>query len=112
MVRLIVADAERAHAWLRQQSHGPYVRDLVARGVPPDVAAERAAAAVSVARPALGALYGESDLDCPDGLANCRNCGDPEFESVCRGAGHCARCGVLHGTAPDAVLRAHGLTLA
>ena len=51
------------------------------------------------------------DSECPDGLPNCRNCGDPAHEEACRAAGHCPLCGTVHGIAPNAHLAANGYRL-
>lgn len=61
--------------------------------------------------PAIGEVWTVAESVCPDALPNCRNCGDPAHADTCRAAGHCSRCGTLHGIAPDAVLIAHGLEL-
>jgi hypothetical protein len=49
--------------------------------------------------------------DCPDGLPNCRNCGDPAFAESCAKDGHCPDCGTKHGVAPDSVVAANGYAL-
>ena len=53
----------------------------------------------------------ETGTDCPEGMPNCRNCGDPAFAESCRAQGHCPDCGTKHGIAPDAVLAASGYVL-
>jgi len=35
-----------------------------------------------------GELHTVAETDCPDGLPNCRNCGDPAHKATCRKAGH------------------------
>lgn len=49
------------------------------------------------------------DEECPDGLPNCRNCGDPAHAAACKAAGHCPRCGTLHGIGPASKLAEFGL---
>jgi hypothetical protein len=61
-------------------------------------------------RPA-GHLHAHVETECPDGLPNCRNCGDPVHAASCKAAGHCPHCGTLHGLAPDAHVTAHGYEL-
>jgi hypothetical protein len=63
------------------------------------------------AAPAVGSVWTGLEDTCPDGLPNCRNCGDPQFAESCRKAGHCPHCGTKHGIAPDSVLAANGLTM-
>lgn len=58
-----------------------------------------------------GDLHTTCDDACPDGLPNCRNCGDPAHREACRAAGHCPHCGTRHGIAPDSVLAAGGMSL-
>lgn len=58
-----------------------------------------------------GTVHDVADTDCPDGLPNCRNCGDPAYAEDCKSQGHCAVCGTDHGIAPDAALKANGYTL-
>jgi hypothetical protein len=67
-------------------------------------------ASVGPERPA-GTIHAEADTDCPDGLPNCRNCGDPEHAETCKAAGHCPDCGTKHGIAPDRIVAAHGYRL-
>lgn len=55
-----------------------------------------------------GTVHDEADSECPDGLPNCRHCGDPAHEETCKAAGHCPACGTKHGIAPDAHLTANG----
>ena len=62
-------------------------------------------------RRAVGTVHDENDSECPDGLPNCRNCGDPAHAETCQAAGHCPHCGTKHGIAPDAVLAANGYRL-
>lgn len=58
-----------------------------------------------------GAVHTVMDSECPNGLPNCRNCGDPEHAESCAKAGHCPFCGTRHGIAPDRVLAANGFAL-
>jgi len=58
-----------------------------------------------------GDLHTHIAEECPLGLPNCRNCGDPEFAETCAAAGHCPDCGTKHGIAPDAVVAANGFEL-
>lgn len=59
----------------------------------------------------VGTVHDETDSECPDGLLNCRNCGDPNHEMTCKAAGHCIRCGIQHGIAPTATLDRNGYSL-
>jgi hypothetical protein len=61
-------------------------------------------------RPA-GSLWTHMATECPDGMPNCRNCGDPAFAETCKRDGHCPYCGTRHGIAPDSVVVAAGVTL-
>ena len=61
-------------------------------------------------RPA-GTVHDEASSECPDGLPNCRNCGDSAYAETCKASGHCPNCGTNHGLAPDAVVSAHGYEL-
>ena len=58
-----------------------------------------------------GTIHTEMNSDCPEGLINCRNCGDPEFYGSCLSNGHCQDCGTKHGIAPDSILLANGYKL-
>jgi hypothetical protein len=58
-----------------------------------------------------GDVHDVADSDCPEGLPNCRNCGDPHHVATCRAAGHCHDCGTKHGVAPDRILAANGYRL-
>jgi hypothetical protein len=56
-------------------------------------------------------VHTEADTACPNGLPNCRQCGDPAHAEACRSAGHCPDCGTKHGVAPESVVRANGYRL-
>lgn len=58
-----------------------------------------------------GTVHTEMDSDCPEGLPNCRNCGDPVHETSCRAQGHCPQCGTAHGIAPESRLAENGYKL-
>lgn len=58
-----------------------------------------------------GTIHTEVDSECPNGLPNCRNCGDPEFEESCESQNHCPDCGTKHGVAPNSVLLKNGYKL-
>ena len=58
-----------------------------------------------------GHVHAEMDDACPEGLPNCRNCGDPDHAEHCKANGHCPHCGVRHGIAPESVLAKHGFRL-
>lgn len=75
------------------------------------LAGERARGFRTVQRRPVGTVHAELDSACPNGLPNCRNCGDPDHVVTCRAAGHCPQCGTAHGIAPDAVLVRHGFRL-
>ena len=57
----------------------------------------------------VGTLHAVAALACPDGLPNCRNCGDPE--TPCTGPDHCPYCGTRHGVAPYRLVVARGYAL-
>jgi hypothetical protein len=59
----------------------------------------------------VGTVHDETESDCPEGLPNCRNCGDPAHVESCHAAGHCPHCGTRHGIAPDAHVAANGYRL-
>jgi hypothetical protein len=61
--------------------------------------------------PQAGDVHTEMDDGCPNGLPNCRDCGDPDHAATCLELGHCPDCGTKHGIAPDSVLAKHGFTL-
>lgn len=75
------------------------------------VKAKREAESRAPTKRERGFVHVEMSDDCPDGLPNCRNCGDPAHAASCRASGHCQDCGTKHGIAPDAVLAAHGFAL-
>jgi hypothetical protein len=62
------------------------------------------------ARPA-GEVHDIADTECPDGMPNCRNCGDPNHAASCQAAGHCPKCGTAHGIAPDRIVSENGYRL-
>lgn len=59
----------------------------------------------------VGTIHTEADTDCPEGLPNCRHCGDQAHADACRAAGHCPDCGTKHGVAPESVIAANGYAL-
>lgn len=59
----------------------------------------------------VGTVHDVAESECPDGLPNCRNCGDPEHAETCKAAGHCPHCGTRHGIAPDRIVTANGYRL-
>lgn len=59
----------------------------------------------------VGTLHAVAETECPDGLPNCRNCGDPAHTAACRKAGHCPLCGIAHGVAPERYLADSGVEL-
>jgi hypothetical protein len=58
-----------------------------------------------------GTIHDTAETECPDGLPNCRNCGDPYHAASCEASEHCPDCGTKHGLAPDAHLAANGYRL-
>lgn len=58
-----------------------------------------------------GDLHTLAESECPDGLPNCRNCGDPDHLEACAAAGHCPHCGIDHGITPDGLLADRGVVL-
>lgn len=85
------------HAHAKRPEDRPRVERIVRQAVGPK-------------RP-RGTVHAELSDACPDGLPNCRNCGDPEHAESCQAAGHCPYCGTRHGIAPDRILRANGYRL-
>jgi len=75
------------------------------------VAVENQVRAVIGSAREVGDLHTLGVSECPDGMPNCRNCGDPAHEEACRAAGHCPLCGTAHGIAPDAHLADGGMEL-
>ena len=59
----------------------------------------------------VGTVASVGDTECPDGMPNCRNCGDPQHEASCRAQGHCPYCGTRHGVAPDRIVAENGYEL-
>ena len=102
---LVIDDAEKAtEAKRRLREVG-----LVRAGVSAPQAGR--IAQVQESPQVAGALWTHMEDACPDGLPNCRKCGDPAFAVACAAAGHCPHCGTAHGIAPDSVLAAHGVVL-
>ena len=58
-----------------------------------------------------GTVHAIVDLECPSGMPNCRNCGDPDYADSCSEAGHCPDCGIKHGCAPASIVVANGYRL-
>ncbi len=107
--QIVIADAALAHAQeiarnveANVKIHGEAQRAKIEKVV--------AARYPNGARP-TGTVHDEAETDCPDGLPNCRNCGDPAYADACTAAGHCPDCGTKHGIAPDATLAANGYVL-
>jgi hypothetical protein len=103
---IVVADSQKHLAFERER----YTTAFIEAGVPHQKAVSLASDRVGAAR-AVGHIHTEMDDVCPEGLPNCRNCGDPGFAAACEQAGHCPDCGTKHGIAPDAVLARHGFVL-
>lgn len=94
LYHVVVADEAKAHeAHKHSYRHHPHlVKHLAVRPV--------------------GTVHAASvESECPNGLPNCRNCGDPAHAASCQASGHCPDCGTLHGIAPDAVIEANGYRL-
>ena len=131
---IVIADAKVAHAKELERNLARNVHHHVTlaghRGAFARVLTTRLEAEVrrNIGAPKQdGDLHDIADSACPDGQPNCRNCGDPTFETSCRAAGHCDHCGRAsvpladqlgspdanggHGLAPDAVLAARGYAL-
>lgn len=91
MKHIVVIDEAKAH---KAHQHSYRLHPHLAKALP--------------MRP-LGTIHTSIEgFECPDGLPNCRNCGDPAHAESCKAAGHCPHCGTAHGVAPDAVLAANG----
>jgi rubrerythrin len=89
-VSALISDAERAR---RERFITQQVERMVGRMQP------------------MGSLHDVASVECPEGMANCRNCGDPKHAAACRAAGHCPACGTRHGIAPDRLVAEHGYEL-
>jgi hypothetical protein len=97
-MKLVVVDEDKAHEAFINSYH-----------LHPDI--QRELRRVNTKRP-VGTIHTEFDsLECPEGLPNCRNCGDPEFKETCARDGHCPNCGTNHGIAPDSVLARNGYAI-
>lgn len=105
-VRVVIADADKARAFEVRAYRAGFLR----AGATEALAGREAEARVGPAR-AVGTVHAEAELECPEGLPNCRNCGDPAYAETCRADGHCPNCGTAHGVAPDATLAANGFAL-
>lgn len=112
-VAIVIADPDRAH----EQEIARHVRANVAAHLPSVPELDRARAATAIERRvreivgpkrSAGDLHAALATECPDGLPNCRNCGDPDHASTCAAAGHCPSCGTKHGVAPDRIVTANG----
>lgn len=51
------------------------------------------------------------ESECPNGLPNCKHCGDSDYLEDCKSKGHCPDCGIKHGIAPESVLIKNGYKL-
>jgi hypothetical protein len=103
---IVVADPTKHLAFEQER----YTTAFIEAGTPHSKAVALAAARVGPKR-SKGNVHAVMEDVCPDGLPNCRNCGDPQFAATCEQSGHCPDCGTKHGIAPDAVLARHGFTL-
>lgn len=92
-VKILVDDVEKAHAaYVHAYRLYPHIQAQVRNGP----------------KRHMGDVHTEAETECPDGLPNCRNCGDPAFAESCKAAGHCPHCGTAHGVAPESVLARNG----
>ena len=104
---IVIADADKAHQFERRRYREAFERAKVRPDRLERLVDERAGSKRDV-----GVVHAEAVAsECPDGLPNCRNCGDPAHVTTCRAAGHCPECGTKHGIAPTSVLVAHGFAL-
>lgn len=127
-VVIVVEDAEKAHQTDIDRNVEANLAAIGQRRPSPQIAARvRAVIETRIGLPKeAGDLFAVGDTTCPDGLPNCRDCGDPAFEVSCRDAGHCPCCGhqrdvtgllppprdrMGHGVAPQAYIAASGLSL-
>lgn len=62
-------------------------------------------------RKPAGTVHDVAESECPDGLPNCRNCGDQQHAAACQAKGHCSKCGTAHGIAPDRIVADNGYRL-
>lgn len=113
----VVVEHPQEHLRAHVERHAQAKSSLRSRrGLAPETVARMRAIYVREAartEPIKGAgdLHTSADSECPLGLPNCRNCGDPAHAAACRAAGHCQLCGTAHGIAPDAYLAASGVSL-
>lgn len=107
--QIVIADADLAHAReiARNVEHNVKIHGEQHRA---KITAMVEARHPNGPRP-KGTVHDEVETDCPDGLPNCRNCGDPAYADDCQAKGHCPDCGTTHGLAPDAVVAANGYEL-
>jgi len=107
--RIIIHDAQLAHDREIHRTIEHYVR---LHGESKRAHVERSVRAHFANGPRrVGTQHSQGDTECPEGLPNCRNCGDPDHAASCAEAGHCPHCGTAHGIAPDAHLIRDGYRL-
>jgi hypothetical protein len=105
--RIVIDDAEKAHEQQVARSAEFHTR---ASGQPRGKVERQVREHIGAARP-TGTVHDVASDECPEGLVNCRNCGDPEHAETCSAAGHCPDCGTKHGIAPDRIVAANGYRL-
>jgi hypothetical protein len=94
--KLVIDDVDKAHeTFVDSYKNFPHVQQRVKNGP----------------KRQLGTVHTTAESDCPVGMPNCRNCGDPNYKEQCSAAGHCPDCGTKHGIAPDSVINASGYKL-
>lgn len=103
---IVIEDADLAYAREIERNVNAHAKRPQDR-----VRVERIIRQVIGPKRAAGEVHAEASSECPNGLPNCRNCGDPEHAATCKAAGHCPDCGTKHGIAPDRILRENGYRL-
>lgn len=94
--KILVDDVDKAHeAHIESYKLHPHIQKQLRNG----------------SKRPKGTVHTEAEAECPNGLPNCRNCGDPEYLESCKAAGHCPDCGIKHGIAPDSIIKKNGYRL-
>lgn len=108
-VAVVIADAQvaRAEEIVRNLAYNLAMRSDATQGQV-NVIRARVEQSHGTLRP-VGTLHTVIALECPEGMDNCRNCGDPK--TPCIGPNHCPYCGILHGCAPDRIVAQNGYKL-
>lgn len=103
--KIVVEDADKTNEFELNRYTDAFLRSGAKKFLADKLAKEKAPIREK------GFIHTEVDSECPEGLPNCRNCGDPNYKQSCKEAGHCSDCGTRHGIAPDSVLAKNGFKL-